>query len=415
MSRPAGAELSRSRLGAAGALLVLIAVAGLPWIQSAPNPLALGSKLLVRSSSLAVLSGGWLYAALLAAPAAAALIVGLRRAGAPAGWWLWAAGSTGLLAVWLSSEPLIAAGRAGGTLANVALWGSGVWLSLFGYGVVLYAGILHVRRAARTPASLPLVLWVPVLFILVHAGWLIVQGEPAGNWLLRVAQEEAQSGGIQQRIREHLWLSAVSATLSIAVGVAIGIWGYHRERVARVALYVSGVILTLPSLALFAMLMEPYAALANAYPVLRGYGIGGLGAAPAITGLTLYGLLPVIRNTYAGLRGVSAAQLDAARGMGMTPGQIMFLVLLPHALPVIMAGVRQTAILLIGIATLAQLIGGGGLGYYILMGINRASIAHILIGAIPAVLVAVVVDFLLSWLGRSLTPKGLRLSKGVSA
>ncbi|MFS8664467.1 MAG: ABC transporter permease [Limnochordales bacterium] len=414
MTGPQGDGGTRSQLGLAGAAVALLAVLGLPWIQSAPNPLALGSKFLARSSSLAELTGSWLYPALFLVPTAAALLVSARPSGPRAGWWLWAAGSAGLVAVWATSEPFIAAGRAAGTVANVALWGSGAWLSLAGFGVIMYAGMLRLRRGGA-PAPLLPALWLPVVLIVAHAGLLIFQGAPAENWLLKVAQEEAQVGGIQRRFREHLWLAGISASLSIVIGVALGLWGYRRERVAQVALYVSGVILTLPSLALFAMLMEPYAALANAFPALREYGIGGLGAAPAITGLTLYGLLPVIRNTHAGLHGVSAAQLDAARGMGMTPRQIMFLVLLPHAVPVIMAGIRQTAVLLIGIATLAQLIGGGGLGYYILQGINRASIAHILLGAIPAVLVAIAVDLLLSGLGRWLTPKGLRLSRGMSA
>ncbi|HEY8417034.1 MAG TPA: ABC transporter permease [Limnochordales bacterium] len=415
MAGPARRAGARSRLGLTGAALVLVAVVGLTWIQSAPNPLALGSRLLVRSSSLAAVSGSWTYAALIAAPAAAALVVSLRPSGPRSGWWLWAAGSLGLAAVWFTSEPLIAAGRAAGVVAHVALWGSGVWLSLLGYGAIAYAGMLQLRRSGTAPAPVLSALWLPALVLVVHAGLLVFQTAPAENWLVRVFQEEAQAGGVQRRLREHLWLAGVSASLSIVIGVAIGMWGYYRERVARVALYVSGVILTLPSLALFAMLMEPYAALANAFPVLRNYGIGGLGAAPAITGLTLYGLLPVIRNTLAGLHGVSAAQLDAAQGMGMTPRQVMLMVLLPHALPVIMAGVRQTAILLIGIATVAQLIGAGGLGYYILIGINRASIAHILVGAIPAVLVAIGADLLLAWLGRSLTPMGLRLARGVSA
>lgn len=415
MAGPANHAGPRSQLGLIGAVLALVAVWGLPWIQSAPNPLALGSKFLVRSHSLADLGGGWLYPGLLTVAAAVALLVSARPLGPRSGWWLWAAGSLGLLAVWGSSEPLIAAGRAGGVVANVALWGGGVWLGMAGFGVIAYAGMLHLRRGGQTPAPVLSALWLPLVLMVVHAGLLVFDTDPAQNWLLRVAQEEAQSGGIQRRFREHLALAGVSAALSIIIGVAVGVWGYFRERVAQVSLYVAGVILTLPSLALFAMLMEPYAALANAYPVLRQYGIGGLGAAPAITALTLYGLLPVIRNTHAGLHGVSAAQLDAARGMGMTPRQIMWMVLLPHALPVIMAGIRQTAILLVGIATLAQLIGGGGLGYYILQGINRASVAHILVGAIPAVLVAIAADVLLSWLGRSLTPKGLRLSRGVSA
>ncbi|MBO8141475.1 MAG: ABC transporter permease [Firmicutes bacterium] len=412
ISRPDARE-PRSQLAIVGAAATLGAAAGLPWIQSAPNPLALGSRFLVRNANLLSLIRDWPFAALIIVPAVVALIVACRRSPARAGWGLWTAGSLGLLAVWATSESIIAAGQASGTLARVALWGSGLWIALIGYGLIAYAGVLRLRRSPA--ANSQWLLLLPIVAIAAHAAWLIFYSEPAGNWLLQVFQQEARTGGIQRRIGEHLWLSAISTALSILIGIALGIWGYHRERVARASLYVAGVILTLPSLALFGMLMEPFSALARAFPVLRDYGIGGLGPAPAITGLTLYGLLPVIRNTYTGLKGVSAAQVDAARGMGMTGRQLMFLVLIPHALPVILAGIRQTAVMLTGIAALAQLIGGGGLGYYILMGINRASIAHILLGAVPAVLVAVAVDLALDWLGRRLTPKGLRLSKGVSA
>lgn len=408
------ARASWSRLGLLGALVSLGSALSLPWIKSAPNPLALGSKFLVRSTSLLVLAPNWLYAVLVLAPAVAAVITSVRARTASGGWSLWAMGSVGLLGVWATSEPLIASGHATGDVANVAIWGSAAWLAMVGYAVVAYAGVLILRRDGRVSAQAHSFLWLPVVAIVAHAWWLVANDESAHNWLVRVFQEESQSGGIQRRIREHLWLAGISSLLSITFGIMLGVWGYYREQVARVSLYVSGIILTLPSLALFGMLMDPFSALANAFPVLRDYGVAGLGAAPAITGLTLYGLLPVIRNTYTGLRGVSAAQVDAARGMGMSSRQMMFIVLLPRAVPVIMAGVRQTAVLLIGIATLAQLIGGGGLGYYILMGINRASIAHILLGAIPAVLVAVVVDAALELLSRALTPKGLRVSKGVS-
>lgn len=403
-----------SRIGLLGALVSLGSALSLPWIKSAGNPLALGSKLLVRSTSLLALAPGWLYVLITLAPAAAALVISLRARKTAAGWWLWAAGSAGLLGVWAGSEPLIAAGQAAGTVASVAIWGGAVWLTLFGYAVVAYAGVLILRREPRFSAQARFLLWLPVLLIVIDAWRLVTAYEPAANWLIRVFQEETRAGGVQRRIREHLWLAGVSGALSITAGVLLGIWGYFREKVAQVSLYAAGIILTLPSLALFAMLMDPFAALANKFPILREYGVAGLGAAPAITGLALYGLLPVIRNTYTGLRGVSAAQVDAARGMGMSPGQVLFLVLLPRAVPVIMAGVRQTAVLIIGIATLAQLIGGGGLGYYILQGINRSSIAHILLGTIPAVLVAVAVDAVLELLSRALTPKGLRISKGVS-
>lgn len=304
------ARAPRSRLGILGALVAFGSALSLPWVNSAANPLALGSKFLVRSTTLLALAPNWLHAALVLAPSLAAIIVSVRARAAYGGWWLWALGSMGLLGVWGTSEPLIATGRAAGDVGNVALWGSAVWLSMVGYATVTYAGVSLLRRDRSVSAHTQSLLWLPFVLMVVHAWWLVTNQHDANNWLIRVFQEEAQTGGIQRRIREHLWLAAVSGLLSIFIGFLLGVWGYYRERVARISLYVAGIILTLPSLALFGMLMDPFSALANAFPVLRDYGVAGLGAAPAITGLTLYGLLPVIRNTYAGLRSVSAAQVD---------------------------------------------------------------------------------------------------------
>ena len=408
------ARAPRSRLGILGALVAFGSALSLPWVNERAQPARVRVEISGAKHDAAGPGAELASCRIGFAPSLAAIIVSVRARAAYGGWWLWALGSMGLLGVWGTSEPLIATGRAAGDVGNVALWGSAVWLSMVGYATVTYAGVSLLRRDRSVSAHTQSLLWLPFVLMVVHAWWLVTNQHDANNWLIRVFQEEAQTGGIQRRIREHLWLAAVSGLLSIFIGFLLGVWGYYRERVARISLYVAGIILTLPSLALFGMLMDPFSALANAFPVLRDYGVAGLGAAPAITGLTLYGLLPVIRNTYAGLRSVSAAQVDAAHGMGMSQRQMLFIVLLPRAVPVIMAGVRQTAVLLIGIATLAQLIGGGGLGYYILMGINRASIAHILLGSIPAVIVAVVVDAALDLLARACTPKGLRVSKGVS-
>lgn len=141
---------------------------------------------------------------------------------------------------------------------------------------------------------------------------------------------------------------------------------------------------------------------------VRDLGISGIGTAPAIIALTLYSLLPLVRNTYVGLKNVDDAIIDSGRGMGMTDSQIFFQIELPLAFPVIMAGVRNAGISLVGIAAVASIIGAGALGDFILLGVNTTSVDLILLGAIPAVILAVILDALLQILERIFTSPGLQ-------
>ena len=141
---------------------------------------------------------------------------------------------------------------------------------------------------------------------------------------------------------------------------------------------------------------------------MRELGVSGIGVAPAVIALTLYSLLPLVRNTYAGLQNVDDAIIDSGRGMGMAPAQRFFQIELPIAMPVIMAGVRNAGVALVGIAAVASVIGAGGLGDFILNGINNTSIDQILLGTIPAVLLAVLLDAGLQGIERLLTSPGIR-------
>ncbi len=141
---------------------------------------------------------------------------------------------------------------------------------------------------------------------------------------------------------------------------------------------------------------------------MRDFGVSGIGTAPAIIALTLYSLLPLVRNTYAGLKNIDPAIIDSGRGMGFTAAQSFFRIELPLAFPVIMAGVRNAAISLVGIAAVASIIGAGALGDFILLGVNSTSIDQILLGAIPAVLLAVILDAALKLLESLMTSPGIR-------
>jgi osmoprotectant transport system permease protein len=154
----------------------------------------------------------------------------------------------------------------------------------------------------------------------------------------------------------------------------------------------ANIMQTVPSLALFGFLIPvPF--------------LGGIGATTAIVALTLYALLPILRNTYEGLASVDPAVVEAARAMGMTPRQMLWEVELPLSLPVILAGVRVATVISIGVATIAAAIGAGGLGVFIFRGVAMVSNSVILAGAIPAALLAIAADLFFSWIERRLTPQ----------
>ncbi len=178
---------------------------------------------------------------------------------------------------------------------------------------------------------------------------------------------------------EHVWLVALSSGLAIAVGVPAGILLTRRPGLRTPILGFANVVQTIPSLALFGFLIPlPF--------------IGGIGARTAIVALVLYGLLPIIRNTYSGISAVDPAVREAARGMGMTDAQVLWIVDLRLAAPVILAGVRIAVVLGVGIGTIAAAIGGGGLGEFIFRGVAMVNSAVILAGAVPAALLALIAD-----------------------
>jgi len=186
-----------------------------------------------------------------------------------------------------------------------------------------------------------------------------------------------------ERTLEHVYLVGTAVGLAVLVGVPVGIVLTRRERYRGPVIGVVNVIQTIPSLALFGFLIP--------LPVL-----GGIGASTAITALFGYSLLPVIRNTYEGIRGVDPAVVEAGRAMGMTDRQLLRRVELPLALGVILGGIRLATVIGIGIATIAAAIGAGGLGEFIFQGLSMVNNTVILAGAVPAALLALAADWGLS-------------------
>jgi osmoprotectant transport system permease protein len=186
---------------------------------------------------------------------------------------------------------------------------------------------------------------------------------------------------------EHLWLVAISVIAAIAISAPSAVWLARRARARRWALGTVNIIQTIPSLALFGFLL----------PVPL---IGGVGKRTAIIALILYALLPILRNTVAGILGVDAGVRESAVAMGMTDAQVLRQVELPLAMPMILAGVRIATVTTIGTATIAAAIGGGGLGTFVFRGIAMADSRTILAGAVPAAIMAIVADEVLEWVER---------------
>lgn len=197
---------------------------------------------------------------------------------------------------------------------------------------------------------------------------------------------------IMQKGMEHIELAGVAVLMATLVGVPVGFAIANNEKTANVVVGIANIIQTIPSLALFGFMLPLF----------------GIGKTPAIIALFLYGLLPIIKNTLIGIRNVSPSIIEAARGMGMSKVQMLFKVQIPMAIPIIMGGVRIATVTGIGIATIAVLIGAGGLGQLIYRGISMYNKPMILSGAIFSALLAIIADFILGIFENKLTSKGLR-------
>lgn len=196
-------------------------------------------------------------------------------------------------------------------------------------------------------------------------------------------------------IWEHLYISVISGSLGVLFAVPIGIWLTRiNDRVADLVISFVSILQSLPSLALLTLMI----------PLI------GVGQVPAIVALFIYSLMPIMRNTYAGIQSVDEGMVDAAKGMGMTTIQLLQKVELPQAAPIIMAGIRLSTTYVIAWTTLASFIGAGGLGDFIFNGLNLYIPELIIGGTIPVTVIALLADFLLSRLEQKVTPINLRES-----
>jgi len=200
---------------------------------------------------------------------------------------------------------------------------------------------------------------------------------------------------------QHLYIILVANACAVVIGVLVGIFiaGKGRERLADTVLYLASIMMTVPSLALYGILMGILAALT----------LPSIGFLPVVIALILYGLLPIVRNTYTAIRQVDPAMIEAGRGMGMSEMQILMRVKLPLAVPVIMAGLRQAIVMNIGVAAIGSYIGAGGLGQPIFRGIANYRTDLILVGAVCVSVLAVAFDLVMGRVEWLTTPRGIRI------
>jgi osmoprotectant transport system permease protein len=369
------------RVGVAGALIALAGCVLLPLfvlranriVAGVAKPLSAGGP---AAWALVVLAAAALVVALFAeGPSRArAEIVAAALMIASLGWALASAAST------LTPDPA--------SPARVSI-GGGAWIAIAGAAVVWFAATrVPLGRAWRAGAA-----------VLVVASWAA-----AAFWgglaRLSILQEYVlQSNAFWGMVGTHVTVVGVSLALAIVIGVPLGIASARLPRLRAVALSVVGLIQTVPSLALLGLLVLPLAAL----------GLPGIGPLPAIMALTVYALLPIVRNTYLGLSQVDPAAVDAGLGMGMSPVQLLLRVEAPLALPLLIEGIRAATVMIIGIAAVVAAIGVGTLGVLVFTGWGFQADDLVLLGAIPMVLLAVAADTALRAAGRLVTSPGIRV------
>jgi len=202
---------------------------------------------------------------------------------------------------------------------------------------------------------------------------------------------------------QHIQIVLIANAVAVVLGVLIGVWvsGKGRENLADGVIYAASILMTIPSLALFGMLMG----------ILYAMSLPSIGILPVVIALALYGLLPIIRNTHTALREVDPAIVEAGRGMGMSGLQLLFKVKMPLAVPVILAGLRQAMVMNIGIAAIGSYLGAGGLGQPIFRGLANYRKDLVLAGALAVSVLAVVTDLLMAGVEKLVTPKGVRIGR----
>ncbi|AZP32984.1 ABC transporter permease [Cronobacter sakazakii] len=359
-------------------LAVLLAAAALlPFLNYAPNRLVSGAPLALSGLFPAAAPALWALPALLCLlafvpgkPGALLILV--------------AAQTLFITLLFVTGEEATRLAETGSRLARTSP-GSGLWLML---AVSLLAASDAIGRLTRQPLGR----WLLQAQIWIAPLWLLLSGHfDALSLLKEYANRQTVFDDATAR---HLTLLFGTLAPAVVIGLPLGILCHRRPRWQPGLFAALNIIQTVPSVALFGLLMAPLAGLAQAFPALGALGVSGTGLAPALIALTLYALLPLVRGVVAGLGQVPDAVRESARGVGMSAWQRLWHVDVPLALPVWLRSLRVVAVQTVGMAVVAALIGAGGFGALVFQGLLSSALDLVLLGVIPVVALAVVLDAL---------------------
>ena len=359
-------------------VLMVFALYGLPFLWLAPNRLVSGQPLYFIST---VHGSAWLLVVMLALSAVVAVLKPTRA-------WLGAALviSAALIPnlVWLAASQASLNLQGELPIARASL-GSAFWATLLLLGFIVSSALQQLRATALQSMLVAIAVLVALVTLLASG---------ACDDLSLMKEYTNRADGFVQVAARHVQIVLLALTCTLAIGLPLGWAAYTHLKLGRVLLPVLNIIQTIPSIALFGLLMAPLALLASSVPAVGRAGISGVGLAPAVIALTLYGLLPVVRSTLAGLQQVPSAMVQAARALGLTPIQTLVNIMLPLALPVLLGGVRTAAVSSVGLAAVTALIGAGGLGSILFEGLFANAQDVVLLGVLPIIALGVAVDAL---------------------
>lgn len=363
-------------------ILLLLAAFGLPFLSYAPNRLLSGKSI----SLISLLHGPalWLLVPMVVLAGLSLLAPGRRNA------LLTALAASALLALtfWLSGHAAQQLAQEGSKLARTS-WGSGCWL------ILALSLLMAADAMARITTSH---LWRMLGNLLVILPALALLFSHQLDQLSLLKEYYNRQDVFDAALLQHLTILLATLVPALLIGIPLGVLCFRSVRWQTPIFSTLNIIQTVPSIALFGLLIAPLAGLAAALPWLAEHGVSGIGMAPAIVALVLYALLPLVRSVVAGLQSVPASVIESASGMGLTRGQIFFRVQLPLALPLFLTGVRILAVQTVGMAVVAALIGAGGFGAIVFQGLLSSALDLVLLGVIPVIVMAVIVDSLFKFM-----------------
>lgn len=402
MERSTSAAADRKKTATAAALFAVVSFF-LPFFEFRANRVSVAASFSLFTSGIEPIAMAALFVAPLFLIAAA-----FERRPAVAAVGLYAAAPAAIVFTAIAAATF---GRAGiSDFGPFSRWGIGVggWL----YLASSFIPFLGDRRPFGAKAAILGSLGTLAALAAV-IGAAAATGA-ASRWGL-AAETAAQADRLLRETGNHLRLTAIAVACAAAIGLPAAVWAFARPNARALFFPLLSLLQTIPSIALFGLLIAPLAALARAVPALGRMGIRGIGDAPALIALALYALYPVIRYSYAALESIDAGVLDAAAGIGMKKSQLWSLVRIPLAAPFILHGIRVALVQSIGNATLAKLIGGSGLGVFVFEGLGQASADMVLIGMTAIILLTIGADRLFGSLIVILTPIALRDRTGAAS